>query len=267
MQCNRPQRAIAPPRNVKAASTSELSSNRKKNKPSQSRLKIRGPTLAQIVIQDSSKPPQIAMVRPGERKKKVRSPTGSTSSKARQDSGPSSPPPAYAVPQQNIRPGMDSAKTASDLRKPGCKQSTPNVASGRRAPPDHEKALRASKSTPRLQVTTPFVPFESLPPMPPIPDTAPLASAVAPPLSAAASTPVLVPRRRKPTPTYYSIATDSTKLGEIPLHKWTQPYDFDRMELLNREAYRNGWPNEPGNDLEGRKRRVGFWGLFRRRTD
>ncbi|TKA43615.1 hypothetical protein B0A54_05397 [Friedmanniomyces endolithicus] len=77
-------------------------------------------------------------------------------------------------------------------------------------------------------------------------------------------------RQRKPTPTFYSIASDGTKLGEIPLHKWAVPFDFDAMSLMNREAERDGWPvgqldGGGGGEERGRKKRFGFLrGLWRK---
>jgi len=74
--------------------------------------------------------------------------------------------------------------------------------------------------------------------------------------------------RRKDTPTYYSIASDSTKLGEIPLHKWAVPFDFDAMSLMNKEAELNGWPVCPldGEEEDGRKkRRFGLLRIFRKK--
>jgi len=43
---------------------------------------------------------------------------------------------------------------------------------------------------------------------------------------------VTTPRRRqdKRVESFYSFASDSTKLGEIPLHKWVTPFDFDTMD-------------------------------------
>lgn len=239
-----------------ARNDSQVSSNRKKSREQPGRTKIRGPTLAQVYIQDSSKRPQIALVRPGERRKKSRSSLGTESSLSKSNSdtksasSASTPPPEYTARQASTRPA-ERVNTAADVRQPRRKQSAaniPNKSSARNG--DH---LRASKSTPRLHSTL----QEPVEPLPPMPNTAPLA---------AASTTTLIPRRRKPTPTFYSIATDSTKLGEIPLHKWTTPWDFDQMSVLNQEAYRNGWPNGPAN-AETRKKKAGFFGLFRRRTD
>lgn len=35
---------------------------------------------------------------------------------------------------------------------------------------------------------------------------------------------------------FYSFASDSTKLGEIPLHKWVTPFDFETMDRVNKAA-------------------------------
>ena len=61
----------------------------------------------------------------------------------------------------------------------------------------------------------------------------------------------------------YSFASDSTKLGEIPLHKWNEPFDFDAMERLNKEAALHGWlPTPPVPEPAGRRK--GFWNLFKK---
>lgn len=64
----------------------------------------------------------------------------------------------------------------------------------------------------------------------------------------------------------YSIATDSTKLGEIPLHKWTVPYDFEAMERLNEEAEKYGWPYPEQDEVEETRRRFGFLKIFKKRV-
>jgi hypothetical protein len=57
------------------------------------------------------------------------------------------------------------------------------------------------------------------------------------------STPVAPPgvaplKRRldKVTPSSYTFASDSTKLGEIPQSKWTTPFDYEEAERLNKMA-------------------------------
>ncbi|OCK99495.1 uncharacterized protein K441DRAFT_538868 [Cenococcum geophilum 1.58] len=70
--------------------------------------------------------------------------------------------------------------------------------------------------------------------------------------------PTSVPRRLdKATPSAYSFASDSTKLGEIPMRKWTTPYDFEAMDRLNAEALANGWvPGMPEPPKEKPKRKL-----------
>lgn len=70
------------------------------------------------------------------------------------------------------------------------------------------------------------------------------------------------------TPSLYSFSSDSTKLGEIPMRKWTVPFDYEAMERANAEAAARG--NLPANAVqvppgaEGGKRR-GLLGRFLRR--
>lgn len=45
--------------------------------------------------------------------------------------------------------------------------------------------------------------------------------------------------------TLYSIdsaRTGSTKLGEIPMHKWAEPWNYEAAEKANMEALAEGWP-------------------------
>ncbi|OCK78628.1 hypothetical protein K432DRAFT_331697 [Lepidopterella palustris CBS 459.81] len=76
--------------------------------------------------------------------------------------------------------------------------------------------------------------------------------------------PTNIPRRLdKATPSAYSFASDSTKLGEIPMRKWTIPFDFEAMDRLNAEAMANGWtPGMPEPKLKPPKRRL--FGFLRR---
>ncbi|KAI9666240.1 MAG: hypothetical protein M1821_004175 [Bathelium mastoideum] len=66
----------------------------------------------------------------------------------------------------------------------------------------------------------------------------------------------------------YSFASDSTKLGEIPLHRWTEPApDFDAFALRNREAALVGpGPRGPPPVPEPVRRKGGggFWSLFKK---
>ncbi|KAF7191559.1 hypothetical protein HII31_07061 [Pseudocercospora fuligena] len=236
-----------------AHSRSVVSTDRRSRKTAASpkRRRVRGPMLARVVIADSNKPGEVAMVRPGERKKK-RSSSG-TSSKAQScislalPAPLPPPPPQYSAVEPAKRPQHHRASTHPEKRLPQPKSSSTDVSTMQeRTRPD---ALRATRSTPRLERTTQEYPD----PVPEIP--APLPGAKP-----------MEPRRRlqKPTPTLYSIASDSTKLGEIPLHKWSEPVDFDAMSLANKEAMKNGWPVMDADLTGQKKKRGGFLRLFRR---
>lgn len=71
-----------------------------------------------------------------------------------------------------------------------------------------------------------------------------------------------VPRRRldKVTPSSYTFASDSTKLGEIPQRNWTTPWDYEEAERLNHEAAAAGMPvvSKEEVKVDGKKK-----GLFR----
>lgn len=70
-----------------------------------------------------------------------------------------------------------------------------------------------------------------------------------------------IPRRQdKATPSYYSFASDSTKLGEIPMRKWTVPFDYMEMERLNQAALAQGWrPEGSGQGQAKGKSRLKRW--------
>ncbi|CAK3967124.1 Hypothetical predicted protein [Lecanosticta acicola] len=219
--------------------------------------KVRGPTLARVVIADSSRPSQVAMVRPGQRKKKSQSSfVGSSNA----DSNVSLALPKSLIsqsvdrlPQLRARPSRPDCHRAQTLpaqeHKPRRKQSAMDFRASQH-PSQRQDALRTNQSASGLN-KRPNVDHGSLPPMP---NTAPL--------------PTMEPHRRKPTPTYYSIESNSTKLGEIPLHKWAEPYDFDAMSRMNLEAEQNGWPlNDLDKPRGRRKRGLGIFRLFRRNRD
>ena len=242
--CKRLTNSRASRRPQRKPKRSALSASREKHVASHHQQKLRGPTLAQVVIQDSSKAPQLALVRPGERRKM--SGSGSALSKStsttKLSSASCSTLPAYA-PRQSPQIGAD---------RPRRKQSEANLtkaSANKRA-----NKLRATKSTPRLQAAL-HEPFNPVPPLLAIGPTLVPDATFAPLLQ--------IPRHRKPTPTFYSIATDSTKIGEIPLHKWAEEADFDQMSLLNQQAYVDGWPNEASAPS---RKRAGIFSLFRRRS-
>ena len=242
--CKRLTYSRASRRHERKSKKSALSASRKKHEAAQQQQKLRGPTLAQVSIQDSSRAPQLALVRPGERRKKSSSDSAhfKSTSMTKLSSTSCSTLPAYA-PRQSPQIGADQP------RRKQSEASLTKTSANKRA-----DKLRATKSTPRLQATL-NEPFNPVPPVPAIDPAMSPDAAFAPLLQ--------VPRHRKATPTFYSIATDSTKIGEIPLHKWADQSDFDRMSLLNQQAYANGWPNEAAAQS---RRKVGIFSLFRRRS-
>lgn len=72
--------------------------------------------------------------------------------------------------------------------------------------------------------------------------------------------PVYRRRQDKTTPSMYTFASDSTKLGEIPMRKWNQPYDYDAMAKKNCEVPLRPWTSEEPTQ----KPKKGFFGMFRK---
>ncbi|KAK5113544.1 hypothetical protein LTR62_003413 [Meristemomyces frigidus] len=220
--------------------------------------KVPGPILARVVIANSSKPSQIAMVKPGERRSR------SSKSKSRSNSAsesvaslPDTPPPPYTCPPEQTRsqarPVTRRAQTAPERALNNRSKKVTTDLKGnypsRELEPDHGQPYRQSERPP----TGPQQPLQPQPTF------------------SSLATPTL-PRRRKPTPTFYSLASHTTTLGEIPLDKWPEPFDFDAMSLMNREAEVYGWPGNhqvaavaglgPG---PGQKKRRGLMRLFGRK--
>lgn len=223
------------PRVPQQVSTADLQSPARRKSVSK-RGRARGPVLARVVIADSSKPGQVAMVRSGERKKRKATKGGSTeTSTATQSTANLAVASAtrLSASGEPKHPPSPATNTRSQLSlhappAPRRKQSAPLLTSApRSAEPTHRQLPWELSSTAR--------------PYPPR-------------------------RANKPTPTFYSEASDATKLGEIPLHKWAQPVDFDEMSRLNKEAAKNGWPFNEIDSAPPKKKRGGFFGLFRRKT-
>lgn len=285
--------------------------------------KISGHSIARVVIQGSSKPPQLMFVKPREREKKPRpsrthsAPTYELpASPQTLDTPPCSPPPyelherptrlSRAREQQRPQPTPKLRKSRSkpsrDDLKPPPPRTSPSELSATKSMPNlhnskskHLKSPTASQthlpppSSPRsrtssrhLNKSSPSSSQTHLPsplstPRPrtssrhlkPPPSTTSQPHLPSSPLSSPRPRPDRVRALRDPVPTYYSQVSDQTKLGEIPLERWPEAFDFAGMEVANREALEEGWPlnrweAERGTS-EGGKRRRGFWGLFRRK--
>ncbi|CAA9965888.1 hypothetical protein PTMSG1_09247 [Pyrenophora teres f. maculata] len=136
------------------------------------------------------------------------------------------------------------------------KSSTPKPSSPKPSPVKHvhepTPKLPSFTSTPRRSST----PIEVKPPVPSKP-------AHLSPEPVFPSPATLAFRRRldKATPSSYTFASDSTKMGEIPQRNWHEPFDYEEAERLNAEAAINGYPNAPTgaeNKTEKKKKRFGF---------
>ncbi|UJO23364.1 uncharacterized protein CLAFUR5_12659 [Fulvia fulva] len=177
------------------------------------------------------RPSQVAMVRPGDKRKKSSS---STSTSKMQSSV------SLALPESSTRETASRMSGGGNPPQTHRKQPAMDIC---QRPIHHPDALRSSRSTPVLDIAV--TDHEQLPayvaPLPPMPR-----------------------RLQKSTPTYYSIDTTCTKLGEIPMHKWAEPYDFDAMLRLNKEAEENGWPLNNPKFAPEPKKRGGLFRLFRR---
>ncbi|RMY49727.1 hypothetical protein D0863_15061 [Hortaea werneckii] len=277
--------------------------------------KISGHTVARVVIQGSSKPPQLMFVKPADRGRKPKpsrthsAPNYELSAISKPvDTPPSSPPP-YELYDTHAKPSrareQHRRQPSPKLRKSRSKPSRDEVETHpARADPTQ---LSATKSMPDLHksksrhLKSPTSSQTNLPPPLPRPRTShkhlksptssqthlpsptssprphtstknlkpppPNQSHLPPPPSSPRPRNDRIRALRDPVPTYYSQLSDQTKLGEIPLERWPEAFDFEGMEVANREALEKGWPLnrwEEERGVEGKRRR-GFWGLFRRR--
>lgn len=221
----------------------------KKNAASYKHTRVRRPMLAKEVIADSAKPAQIAMVKPRERKKKKQSKphssTGSDSSAAQSRTSLALSSTQKEVDVQTLsRPKHHRIQTLHEAPVPRGQRYA--MATDQSHLPYRQHIVRASPSTPRLTA----VDSEQ--------------RIITNPSQSDLLSPIFATDDRKPTPTRFSTDSNSTKLGEIPLHKWPVPHDFEAMSLLNKEALQKGWP-VTDLDLERQKRKKGlrFLRLFR----
>jgi hypothetical protein len=194
--------------------------------------KKRQPTLARVMIENSSVPSQIAMVRSSEARKQRTTTHLRSSTEPRKPHGgftPSvsilelmNPPPPYLTSDTM-------SKQAPSPSKPHRHQQYSVSLSKPRTPPQQE----THKPLPHEASTTPF--------------DGPLHSKVN----------ITIPTsqtnlrnssdfkyRHRPD-TFYSTGsarTGSTKLGEIPMERWMEPWDHEAAEKANEVALASGWP-------------------------
>ncbi|KAK3618274.1 hypothetical protein LTR56_024763 [Elasticomyces elasticus] len=207
----------------------ELSDPNDESKRRRKHRRIQGPVLARVVIADSSKPSQIAMVKPGERKRK---------------------PASSEASHNNSKAPSAEQTTASVGRLTGRCCDNSLVITNPYQQPHH--VLKASPQEITKSADVAKASKVQLHSSSPDGCAPPVAYRIKPPLETSDH------RRRKATPTYYSIASDGTKLGEIPLHKWQVPFDFDEMSITNKQAELDSYPGCRPGHVDGKKRRFGF---------
>lgn len=221
-----------------------------KRKQSSSRQRSNGPVITRVPIKSSNQT-QLVVVRPKTTRKGSASSSSSTKSHSTVASPPYTPPLASPLPQYAP---IDPYPTA----KPPTTKA--------HAPPHSGRRRAGSFDGPR-PTTWPHMLPDPIPPMdlrlPPPKAHVPRKSP--PPREKRTSPPPVSPVKRridKATPSTYTFASDSTKLGEIPQRNWTTPWNYQEAERLNAEAAVNGYPMPA---VENRpKAKKGFFGFLRR---
>lgn len=202
--------------------------------------KTRRPTLARVMIENSSIPSQIAMIRPSETRKQ-RSTTHSRSSSE-------APKPKHGSTPAMSTPDLPTQPPPYFPSDPLPKHTAmiPNK------PPRHKQSstsLLKPRTLPKHDPSMP-TPFDGLTPLGGLMySKADLTSPISRPnfhnLARSKS------QRLRPD-TFYSIGsarTGSTKLGEIPMQKWAEPWNYEAAEKANEEALASGWPNNVGEEM------------------
>lgn len=238
---------------VRSSTTSASSKDRKKH--ASTRHRNAGPIVTRMPIRSSSQP-QLVVVRPRPSRKHSSNSPSSAKSQSPKSQSPSSS--AYTSPLASPLP-LYIAEEPFEIETDGVIKGVlggpvPLAGNGRRRkdsfnvhdprPTTWPDPHPASYQYPyvmqeHLHLPAPKLPkFTSTPrkPTSPPPKTSPSPSKnekrTSPP-------PVSLPVRRradKLTPSSYTFASDSTKLGEIPQRNWTTPWDYAEAERLNNEA-------------------------------
>ena len=189
-------------------------------------------TIARVPIKNSSTK-QLAIIRPRERRQTSFS--SSSSGNSRTSSGTAKSASTTVTipdpPMTKLRasPRINSQPAISDAFKSG---SISPPEKGNRAPGHGRQEKKPSKCSAELRDMKMSCKSNS--------SLAPNSSqelAETPAItSVSQSKPLHSRRASKPTLSFYSIVTDSTKIGEIPFHKQIEPPDLDQMDRLNAEA-------------------------------
>ncbi|KAL6705282.1 hypothetical protein ACN47E_007092 [Coniothyrium glycines] len=242
---------------------------KEKKRSTQTRQKNSGTMVTRMPIKSSSQP-QLVVVRPKNTRKTSNSGSNSSSSSNRSSSTPihtsplASPLPMY-VPVDPF-----------DLYPPGVIRGTMGTSTPTSRRVDSFDVSRPSTwpheymaASEHLHSPTPKLPSFTPAPKRPSP-TEKKATPPAPPPPSKPNflQPMSLPMRRrldKVTPSSYTFASDSTKLGEIPQRNWTKPWDYEEAERLNAEAAVFGHPTvATTTDEKSSKKKSRFKKFMRR---
>ena len=237
---------------VPAAHDKKTKANKPSGHSTTKHTRRRQLTLARVMIENSSVPSQIAMVRPSETRRQ-RSATHSRSSSEPPKSQCESAPAASALELPILPPPYFPSdplpkQAASIASKTPRHHSSKMSLSKPRITPKHERAETLPSKNPHPLASPEILPLK---------------------IWSSISRPDLRdPRLLRPN-TLYSIdstRTGSTKLGEIPMHKWAEPWDYEAAEKANMEALAVGWPLVSSKEVQVPKK-AGWKRWFGKRVE
>ncbi|KAF1843777.1 uncharacterized protein K460DRAFT_397002 [Cucurbitaria berberidis CBS 394.84] len=220
-----------------------ISPEKEKKRHTSSRQRISGPVVTKMPIKSSSQP-QLVVMRPKNTRKGSSSSNSSSSAKSGSNSGYStpvaSPLPKY-VPMEPIE-----IQTSGIIK--GTLGAWPEGRRGRVDSFDDQRPTTWPHNYTRapsahLHHPTPKLPNFTSTPRKESKESPHSVQRSKPTSSPPAISPVTKRRLDKATPSSYTFASDSTKLGEIPQRSWTTPWDYEEAERLNSEAAVVGHPS------------------------
>ncbi|KAF2121802.1 hypothetical protein BDV96DRAFT_681872 [Lophiotrema nucula] len=211
-----------------------------------------GPTVARVPVKSTSQT-HLVVVRPKTTRKGSSSSASTTKTQSTATSSPYASPLGSPLPQYS----------PTDPYPP--KQQTQGEGGRKRAgsfdgprPTTWPNPLPPNMQNYTFGVTMPA-------PIPP--PKIPLTQRSPPPREKNTPSPSVSPARRridKVTPSTYTFASDSTKLGEIPQNKWTSPWNYAEAERMNAKALANGYPQF--QTVGEKPKKKGLFGFLRRGT-
>lgn len=233
------------PANMPQARSDKTKARKPNQRSPAKRSKKRYPTLARVMIENSSVPSQIAMIRPSDtRKHRSAAQISSPCEPSNMDTMRRSPSSSRAE-LSSLPPPYSPSSLLSGTISPPLKSARHHYSCN---------SLHASRNTSNGGLAIPLpstmIPIDA--------KSSKVTSALVPSETHRISTDHK-PQHRRPD-TFYSIAsarTGSTKLGEIPMHKWAEPWDYKAAEKANEEAIANGWP--VSGDTGTAKQKKGGW--------